>query len=119
MDPSSLKLIQRMSHLYHVIRNARLFVDVARMSILLLFLLSSIKAVVNEIQMPVALVGAPTFGDPGQNTLYVTSTMQNVDFYGPSIGLPSTSPPNGNLFMVRGLPGRGIPQPRPLLYGLN
>lgn len=79
------------------------------------FLRSSIPAVVNEIKMPVALIGAPTFGDPCQNTLYLTSTRQNVYFYTPSIGEPTTSPPNGDLFMVHGLPGRGIAQPRPFI----
>lgn len=61
------------------------------------------KCVVETIKMPVRYVTAPAFGGPKKNILYATSSNLPVNFYTAEIGAPLRTPPNGNLFMIRGL----------------
>lgn len=67
---------------------------------------------VNEIFLPTSLVAAPTFVTPTLNTLFVTSGNVLLRPYVPEVGAVNRTSPNGNVFLIPGLPTTGLPSYR-------
>lgn len=74
----------------------------------------SIPAIIRQIKLPMPYPTALAFGGPDYETLYVSSTSVNVNFYTVEFEQPAR-PPAGNLFKIYGLAVKGVLSYRPIV----
>lgn len=78
------------------------------------FNLNSIPAIIGKIDLPTPYPNGVDFGGPNYETMYITTTRLNVDFYTNEIGTPAKRPA-GDLLVIDGLGVTGTPSYRPAL----